>query len=106
METAVQILRSHHENFDGSGYPDGLSGLAIPPPSQLLRLADTYEALRSRRPYREAVTLNEAIAEIEREAGRAFDPALIEPFTRVIRGMQDVLGVQPVGRGTGRLTAC
>ncbi len=95
METVAQILRSHHENFDGSGYPDGLSGVAIPPSSQLLRLADTYEALRSRRPYREAVTSDQAIAEIEREAGRAFDPALIEPFKRAIRGMQDVPGVQP-----------
>lgn len=92
METVVRILRSHHENFDGSGYPDGLSGGAIPPPSQVLRLADTYEALCSRRPYREAVTSDQAIATIEREAGRAFDPALLDPFKRAIKGIQGVHG--------------
>lgn len=87
MEAAVQILRSHHENFDGSGYPDGLVGAAIPRPSQILRLADTYEALCSERPYREAVPPERAIAEIEREAGRAFDPALIEPFKVAVERM-------------------
>jgi HD-GYP domain-containing protein (c-di-GMP phosphodiesterase class II) len=87
MEAAVQILRSHHENFDGSGYPDGLVGAAIPRPSQILRLADTYEALCSERPYREAVPPERAIAEIEREAGRAFDPTLIELFKVAVERM-------------------
>lgn len=88
METVVQILRAHHENFDGSGYPDGLSGSAIPPSSQILHLADTYEALCSQRPYRWPVTHAEAVAEIERDAGRVFDPALIGPFKRAVEKVQ------------------
>jgi putative two-component system response regulator len=92
METVVQILRSHHENFDGSGYPDGLSGDAIPELSRLLRLAHTYEALCSHRPYRGPLTPDQAILEIEREAGRAFDPILIEPLKRAIREIQPVHG--------------
>jgi response regulator RpfG family c-di-GMP phosphodiesterase len=89
LEAPVQILRSHHENFDGSGYPDGLSGTAIPRPSQVLRFADTYEALCSPRPYREAVSRELAIKEIERDAGRAFDPILIEPFKLAVERMPE-----------------
>jgi response regulator RpfG family c-di-GMP phosphodiesterase len=89
MEAVVQILRSHHENFDGSGYPDGLRGSAIPQSSQILRLADTYEALCSQRPYRAAVSPDKAIVEIEREAGHAFDPTLLEPFKLAVGQMPD-----------------
>lgn len=89
LEAPVQILRSHHENFDGSGYPDGLSGAAIPRLSQVLRFADTYEALCSPRPYREAVPHELAIKEIERDAGRAFDPVLIEPFKLAVERMPE-----------------
>ncbi|MEW6683088.1 MAG: HD domain-containing phosphohydrolase [Nitrospirota bacterium] len=89
LETAVQVLRSHHENFDGSGYPDGLAGAAIPRSSQILHLADTYEALCSQRPYREAVAPDKAIMEIERDVGRAFDPTLIEPFKLAVGRMPE-----------------
>ncbi|MFZ5862107.1 MAG: HD domain-containing phosphohydrolase [Nitrospirota bacterium] len=90
METVVRVLRSHHENFDGSGYPEGLSGAAIPELSRVLRLGDTYQALRSRRPYREPMTPVQAMMHIEREAGRAFDPTLIEPLTHAIAGIEGV----------------
>lgn len=87
LEAAVQILRSHHENFDGSGYPDGLRGSAILQPSQILHLADTYDALCSQRPYRAAVTPDQAIVEIEREMGRVFNPELIGPFRLAVGRM-------------------
>ncbi|HET8760386.1 MAG TPA: HD domain-containing phosphohydrolase [Nitrospiria bacterium] len=92
METVVQLLRSHHENFDGSGYPDRLSGSSIPALSRILRLVDAYEALRSHRPYRESISAGQAITHIEREAGRAFDPVLIEPFKQVIKGVEGIHG--------------
>jgi response regulator RpfG family c-di-GMP phosphodiesterase len=89
LEAAVQILRSHHENFDGSGYPEGLKGAAIPQSSQILHLADNYDALCSQRPHREAVAPDKAILEIEREVGRAFDPALIGPFKLAVGRMPE-----------------
>jgi response regulator RpfG family c-di-GMP phosphodiesterase len=92
MEAAVQILRSHHENFDGSGYPDGLSGTSIPRSSQILHLADAYEALCSQRSYRDAVTPERAMVEIERGAGRVFDPMLIEPFNFAVGKMPGLGG--------------
>jgi response regulator RpfG family c-di-GMP phosphodiesterase len=92
MEAAVQILRSHHENFDGSGYPDGLSGTSIPRSSQILHLADAYEALCSQRSYRDAVTPERAMVEIERGAGRVFDPMLIEPFKLAVGKMPGLGG--------------
>lgn len=84
MEGVVQVLRSHHENFDGSGYPDGLRGAAIPPASQILHLADTFDALCSQRPHRSPKTTQEAVAHITRESGQTFDPELMEPFAAAI----------------------
>lgn len=75
-----QIILHHHENFDGSGYPGGLSGEGIPLGSRLLRLADTLAALLSPRPWRAASTLDEALAEIAAGAGRQFCPRLVPLF--------------------------
>lgn len=80
MEDIVQVLRSHHENFDGSGYPDGLQGAAIPRPSQILHLADAFDALCSQRPYRNPKTAEEAVTHIAQGSGRVFDPELMDAF--------------------------
>jgi len=88
MEEIVRILRSHHENFDGSGYPDRLKGDAIPRASQVLYIADAYDALRLRRPYRSPLTPEEAVALITHTAARCFDPALIEPFRAVVNTIE------------------
>jgi response regulator RpfG family c-di-GMP phosphodiesterase len=88
MEKIVRILRSHHENFDGSGYPDGLKGDAIPRASQILYIADAYDALRLRRPYRLPLTPEEAVALITHTAARCFDPDLIEPFRAVVNTIE------------------
>jgi response regulator RpfG family c-di-GMP phosphodiesterase len=92
MEEIVRILHSHHENFDGSGYPDGLKGDAIPRASQILYIADAYDALRLQRPYRSPLTPEEAVALITHAAARSFDPALMEPFRSVMSA------VEPLGR--------
>ena len=78
---ASQIARSHHERWDGSGYPDGLAGEAIPLPARLMAVADVYDALRSRRPYKKAFTHDEAVQIVTEQVGRQFDPATIAAFT-------------------------
>ncbi|MCB1748261.1 MAG: HD domain-containing protein [Gammaproteobacteria bacterium] len=69
------IIRYHHENFDGSGYNAGLAGTAIPLEARIVKVADVFDALTSVRPYKRAWTLDEACAYLETESGRQFDPA-------------------------------
>jgi len=71
------MIRHHHENFDGSGYPDGLSGEQIPVGARVIMIADTLDAMTTDRPYRNALTLGCAIDELEKYAGRQFDPDLV-----------------------------
>lgn len=77
-------VRWHHERFDGSGYPDALVADEIPLPAQILGLADTFESLTHRRPYREALDPQDALAELHRMAGIHFDPELVVLFAREI----------------------
>jgi putative nucleotidyltransferase with HDIG domain len=71
------MIRHHHENFDGSGYPDGLSGTDIPVGARIIMIADTIDAMTTDRPYRRAMGLARAVEELERYAGRQFDPDLV-----------------------------
>lgn len=71
------VVRSHHEKWDGSGYPDGLTGKAIPIGARILAAVDCLDALASDRQYRRALPLDQAMAEVERESGRAFDPDVV-----------------------------
>jgi putative nucleotidyltransferase with HDIG domain len=73
---ADKIL-SHHEHFDGSGYPQGLEGQAIPLISRIIAIADAFDAMTSKRPYREQWSIEHALAEIEAHAGTQFDPDLV-----------------------------
>jgi HD-GYP domain-containing protein (c-di-GMP phosphodiesterase class II) len=70
-------VRHHHENFDGSGYPDGLAGDAIPVASRVIMLADTLDAMTTDRPYRKALPYERVVEELERFSGKQFDPALV-----------------------------
>jgi diguanylate cyclase (GGDEF)-like protein len=74
------LVRSSHENHDGSGYPDGLAGDQIPLGSRIVALCDAYHAMVETRAYRDGMSHEEAVAELHRCAGTQFDPALIEPF--------------------------
>jgi hypothetical protein len=73
-----QAVRYHHENYDGTGYPHGLSGAAIPIGARVIMLADTMDAMTTDRPYRMALTFERVVEELRRYSGRQFDPGLVE----------------------------
>ena len=75
------IVRSHHERFDGSGYPDGLKGEEIPIGARILAVVDCLDALASDRQYRRALPLGEAMAHVTAEAGKSFDPKIVHLLT-------------------------
>lgn len=77
MQMAARVARSHHEKWDGSGYPDGLANTAIPIEARIVALADVFDALTSSRPYKSAWPVPEAIAFITQQAGKHFDPELV-----------------------------
>lgn len=74
------MIRHHHERYDGAGYPDGLAGDEIPAGSRVIAIADTYDAMRSCRPYRQPISFERCIEEIRANAGRQFDPEWVEAF--------------------------
>lgn len=80
----AKIIRHHHERFDGKGYPDQLAATAIPLCSRIIAVCDAYDAMTSNRPYRKALSLAEATAEIKRGSGKQFDPDASEAFISVL----------------------
>lgn len=80
---AAQIVRHHHERYDGTGYPDGLAGEAIPLAARILTVVDAYSAITDARVYKPARSHEEAIAELKHHAGTQFDPAIVETFIRL-----------------------
>jgi putative two-component system response regulator len=83
LRLAEQIAFSHHERWDGSGY-EGLEGENIPLPGRIVAVADVFDALTQKRPYKAAWTIDDAVAEIVRQSGRQFDPSLVQAFLRII----------------------
>ena len=77
LQLAARIARSHHEKWDGSGYPDGLVGEEIPHAARIVALADVFDALTSVRPYKKAWPVAEAVAHIHEQSGKHFDPAIV-----------------------------
>jgi HD domain-containing protein/MASE9 protein len=84
LERIRPIVLAHHEHYDGSGYPNGLKGDEIPLAAQIISVADTYEAMTSTRPYRQALGHTEAVAELRRVAGSQLNPIVVEAFIRQI----------------------
>jgi len=83
-EMAEEIARHHHERWDGNGYPDGISGTAIPLAARIVAVCDAYDALTHEKPYRRAFGSDEAIAEIMRQRELQFDPNLVDVFVSLI----------------------
>ena len=77
FEEEAEWMLHHHEHLDGSGYPEGLRGPAIPLESRIIQVADAFEAMTADRPYRAALRLDEAFAELERGAGTQFDATCV-----------------------------
>jgi putative two-component system response regulator len=80
MTLARQIALTHHERWDGKGYPDGLAGEQIPLCGRIVAVADVFDALVSKRCYKEAMPIDQAMEQIRKERGQAFDPAVVEAF--------------------------
>jgi len=85
FEKERKIIRHHHENWDGSGYPDGLAGEAIPLLSRLIAVADAYDAMTTNRPYRMSMSHDEAVTELHRNGGGQFDPQVVNAFIGTFR---------------------
>ncbi len=82
-EDINQMVRHHHELYDGTGYPDGLKGKSIPLGARVLAVADTFDAMTSNRPYRSSVSVSEALNEISKYADTQFDPAVVAAFLKI-----------------------
>ena len=89
LEGAAEIILSHHEHFDGTGYPRGFRGEEISLVARIFAVVDAYDAITSDRPYRKAMPHQYALEEISRHAGSQFDPQVVEAFLRV--GVSDLI---------------
>lgn len=91
LRMAKRIAESHHEKWNGSGYPRGLQGEAIPIEARIVTVADVFDALTTARPYKQAWTIEAAVEQLQRDAGTHFDPALVPLF---IEALPDVLSIR------------
>lgn len=89
----VPIVRYHHESWDGSGYPDGLKGVAIPLGARVLSVVDCYDALTSDRPYRPALPVSEAIAILVQRRGSMYDPMIVDKFIEAQQQLSDAAAI-------------
>jgi HD-GYP domain-containing protein (c-di-GMP phosphodiesterase class II) len=80
LKDGLDVVRCHHEKYDGSGYPAGLSQDKIPLEARIFAIVDAFDALTSRRPYRQPQELERALIVLEQESGSHFDPVLLAPF--------------------------
>ena len=98
------LIRSHHERWDGTGYPDGLRGDNIPLGARILAVVDTFDAAMSDRPYRRSVSQEAALQILEREAGRGLDPTLVTHFMEIVPRLSPT-DQDYAARETGRANA-
>ena len=90
LKLARQLALTHHENYDGTGYPQGLKGDAIPWGGRVMAIVDSFEAMTSTQFYRDPLPVDRAAAEIERGSGTRYDPKLVEAFKKALPVMQKV----------------
>jgi response regulator RpfG family c-di-GMP phosphodiesterase len=91
LRLACEIAETHHEKYDGSGYPRGLKGDEIPLGGRIVAVADVFDALNSNRPYKQAWSLEASRAYLEEHSGRHFDPRCVQAF---VQGWDDVLAIR------------
>lgn len=80
LKRTAPIIAHHHERFDGAGYPDGLKTFAIPYAARVMAICDSFDAMTSHRPWRDAMTFEAALTELDKQGGKQFDPWLVESF--------------------------
>jgi putative nucleotidyltransferase with HDIG domain len=97
IEAAV---RHHHEWYDGSGYPGGIAGAAIPIGARIIMIADTLDAMTTNRPYRSALTFDRVIGELERCSGLQFDPAIVRVVIKSV-AVREIVAHRVVGQAAG-----
>ncbi len=90
LKMAESIALTHHEKFDGTGYPNGLKGEDIPVVGRIVAIADVFDALTSRRPYKEAWSFEDSLAEIKKGSGSQFDPQLTEAFMGIENDVRSI----------------
>ena len=98
LDAIIPWIRHVHEHYDGSGYPDGLAGKAIPAASRILLVADAFVAMTAGRPYRQAIAPEAAMEEIRARANRQFDPECVEGLARALDGSVEVLSSEQAHR--------
>ena len=89
LEQAGVVVRTHHERYDGTGYPDGLAGEEIPIGARVIAACDAFNAMTTDRPYRKAMPVEEAVAELRNEAGKQFDPQVVEALVALVETWDD-----------------
>ena len=105
LRDAIPVVLHHHERYNGSGYPDGLKGRTIPLGARIVAIADAYHAMVHDRPYQKAIAHEQALAELQRQAGRQFDPDLVAAFCELYRdevppdGLEEVYRIHEQARG-------
>jgi len=95
LQTAESIALTHHERWDGTGYPAGLRGDAIPLAARICAVCDVFDALLSKRRYKRGWTMEEAIAELTAQRGRHFDPMLVDVFVTMVPGLDEDWPIDP-----------
>jgi putative two-component system response regulator len=100
MRMAEEIALTHHERWDGGGYPRGLCGEQIPLVGRICAVCDVFDALLSPRPYKEAWSVQDALDELRRERGKHFDPAVIDAFMTLVDDLDPLLSDGRAGQET------
>ena len=90
LKPIIPAIRHHHENYDGSGYPSGLKGTAIPLKARIVKISDAWDAMTSDRPYRKALSQSKALEQLTQYSGIQFDPELVDVFIQT-QAIQDGL---------------
>ena len=101
----VEVVRHHHERWDGGGYPYGLAGREIPLWARIFSVVDAVDAMTSERPYRRAGTVDDAIVEVLAQSGRQFDPLCVDAFVRLERVRVEALLERPLYDAVARSAA-
>jgi HD-GYP domain-containing protein (c-di-GMP phosphodiesterase class II) len=101
LAPVIPIVRSHHERWDGKGYPDGLAGEAIPRLARIVAVADTFDAMTSDRPYRKGMAAQVAFAEIDKQSGKQFDPECAAAFLAIREDIAPVMELTAAAKVVG-----